>query len=95
MDFKSILSDVMNGQDLSRERMKACMDAIMGGELTDAQISGILVSLLLERSSVVNVVKFPIDSGILVSWLFFSQKSDSIVNFPIDSGILVSRLESR
>ncbi|WP_457567998.1 anthranilate phosphoribosyltransferase [Desulfurobacterium sp.] len=48
MEFKEILEDVINGKNLSYEETKDLFGKIMGGELTPAQIAGILVAMRMK-----------------------------------------------
>lgn len=45
MDIKTAISAVLNGENLSREQMRAIMMQIMTGQCSDAQIGGFLVGL--------------------------------------------------
>jgi anthranilate phosphoribosyltransferase len=51
-DFKSILNKLINGENLSQEAMLATMRQVMGGELTSAQISALLVALRIKGETV-------------------------------------------
>jgi|TARA_B110000208_G_scaffold7733_1_gene9843 anthranilate phosphoribosyltransferase len=50
--FKDALNQLLNGQDLSHDQMLAVMQQVMGGELTTAQISALLVALRLKGETV-------------------------------------------
>ena len=52
MSFSQLLNQVVHGQDLSHESMLAVMHQVMAGELTPAQISGLLVALRIKGESV-------------------------------------------
>lgn len=51
-DFKSTLNNLINGENLSQEAMLATMRQVMGGELTPAQISALLVALRIKGETV-------------------------------------------
>ena len=50
--FKDALNQLLNGQDLSHDKMLAVMQQVMGGELTTAQISALLIALRLKGETV-------------------------------------------
>lgn len=50
--FKAALNQVLNRQDLSHEQMLAVMQQVMGGELTPAQISALLIALRMKGETV-------------------------------------------
>jgi len=52
MSFSKILNQVINGQNLSFDDMQAVMRQVMAGELTPAQISGLLVALRIKGETV-------------------------------------------
>ena len=52
MDFKESLEHLLRGQDLSHADMLAIMQQVMGGELTPAQIAGLVVALRVKGESV-------------------------------------------
>jgi anthranilate phosphoribosyltransferase len=52
VNFKVNLEAVINGQDLSHVDMLAIMQQVMGGELTPAQIAGLVVALRVKGESV-------------------------------------------
>ncbi len=52
MVFKDALEHVLNGKDLSHTDMLALMQQVMGGELTPAQIAGLVVALRVKGESV-------------------------------------------
>ncbi len=52
MSYPQILNQVINGQDLSFDAMQAVMHQVMAGELTPAQISGLLVALRIKGETV-------------------------------------------
>ncbi|MDE0926063.1 MAG: anthranilate phosphoribosyltransferase [Methylophilaceae bacterium] len=50
--FKDALNQLLNSQDLSHDEMLAVMQQVMGGELTTAQISALLIALRLKGETV-------------------------------------------
>ena len=52
MIFKNILEQVLAGRDLSHADMLAVMQQVMVGELTPAQISGLVIALRVKGESV-------------------------------------------
>lgn len=52
MVFKEALEHVLNGKDLSHADMLALMRQVMGGELTHAQIAGLVIALRAKGESV-------------------------------------------
>ena len=46
--IQQVLADLLDGNDLSRERSREVMDEIMRGEATQAQMGGFLVALRLK-----------------------------------------------
>jgi len=50
--FKETLNQLLNRQDLSHEQMLVIMRQVMGGELTSAQISALLIALRLKGETV-------------------------------------------
>lgn len=52
MNYSQILNQLINQQDLSFEVMQSIMRQVMGGELTPAQISALLVALRMKGESV-------------------------------------------
>ena len=52
MQFKQALEHVLSGRDLSHADMLALMQQVMGGELTPAQIAGLVIALRVKGESV-------------------------------------------
>jgi anthranilate phosphoribosyltransferase len=52
MDFKLTLEQILAGKDLSHADMLAVMQQVMGGELTPAQIAGLVIALRQKGESV-------------------------------------------
>ena len=52
MSYPQILNQVINGEDLSFDAMQAVIQQVMAGELTPAQISGLLVALRIKGETV-------------------------------------------
>jgi anthranilate phosphoribosyltransferase len=52
VNYSQILNHVINGQDLSFDAMQNLMHQVMAGELTSAQIAGILVALRIKGETV-------------------------------------------
>ncbi len=52
MQFKQALEHVLSGNDLSYADMLALMQQVMGGELTPAQIAGLVIALRVKGESV-------------------------------------------
>jgi anthranilate phosphoribosyltransferase len=52
VSFPQILNQVINGQDLSFDVMQATMRQVMAGELTHAQIAGLLIALRIKGETV-------------------------------------------
>jgi anthranilate phosphoribosyltransferase len=52
MVFKQALEQILAGQDLSHADMLAVMQQVMGGELTPAQIAGLVIALRVKGESV-------------------------------------------
>ena len=52
MNFQSALNEVVNGGDLSDEVMRAVMQDMMSGKLTDAQIGGFLMALRMKGETI-------------------------------------------
>ncbi|HSI37906.1 MAG TPA: anthranilate phosphoribosyltransferase [Methylotenera sp.] len=52
MSYSQTLNQIISGQNLSQEAMLATMRQVMGGELTPAQISGLLVALRIKGETV-------------------------------------------
>ena len=52
MDFRSALNEVINGGDLPDAAMRAVMQDMMSGKLTDAQIGGFLVALRMKGETI-------------------------------------------
>lgn len=50
--FKEALNQLLNRQDLSHTQMLAVMQQVMGGELTPAQIAGLLIALRMKGETV-------------------------------------------
>ncbi|MDG1445738.1 MAG: anthranilate phosphoribosyltransferase [Methylophilaceae bacterium] len=50
--FKDALHQLLNGQDLPHAQMLAVMQQVMGGELTPAQIAGLLIALRCKGETV-------------------------------------------
>jgi anthranilate phosphoribosyltransferase len=50
--FKNILEQVLSGRDLSHADMLSFMQPVMGGELTPAQIAGLVIALRVKGESV-------------------------------------------
>ena len=55
MNLPAALHEILNGRDLSEAGMQAVMRAIMRGEVTPAQIGGLLVALRLKGESVTEI----------------------------------------
>jgi anthranilate phosphoribosyltransferase len=55
VSYSQTLNQVINGQDLSHEAMLATMRQVMAGELTPAQISGLLVALRIKGETVTEI----------------------------------------
>ena len=52
MNFRSALNEVINGGDLPDTAMRAVMQDMMSGKLTDAQIGGFLVALRMKGETI-------------------------------------------
>ncbi len=52
MTYKQTLEQILAGQDLSHAEMLAVMQQVMGGELTPAQIAGLVIALRVKGESV-------------------------------------------
>ncbi|MBC7756826.1 MAG: anthranilate phosphoribosyltransferase [Bdellovibrio sp.] len=52
MTYKQALEQILAGQDLSHADMLAVMQQVMGGELTPAQIAGLVIALRVKGESV-------------------------------------------
>jgi anthranilate phosphoribosyltransferase len=52
MNFKNTLEQVLSGRDLTHADMLAVMQQVMGGELTPAQIAGLVIALRVKVESV-------------------------------------------
>ena len=52
MDIQTAIAQAIDGNDLTRTDMVCVMDAIMSGEVTDAQIGGFLVALRIKGESI-------------------------------------------
>ena len=52
MNFRSALNEVINGGDLPDSTMRAVMQDMMSGKLTDAQIGGFLVALRMKGETI-------------------------------------------
>ena len=52
MNFQSALNEVVNGGDLSDDVMRAVMQDMMSGKLTDAQIGGFLMALRMKGETI-------------------------------------------
>jgi anthranilate phosphoribosyltransferase len=52
MQFKQALEQILSGQDLSHADILAIMQQVMGGELTPAQIAGLVIALRQKGESV-------------------------------------------
>ncbi len=52
MTYKQTLEQILAGQDLSHSEMLAVMQQVMGGELTPAQIAGLVIALRVKGESV-------------------------------------------
>ncbi len=52
IDFKNSLEKILKGQDLSHAEMFSVMQQVMAGELTPAQIAGLLVALRMKGETV-------------------------------------------
>ncbi len=52
MQIQTILQKLLSKQNLSDQEMRAVMHAMMGGELTDAQIAGFLIALRCKGETV-------------------------------------------
>jgi len=72
MDYSNILEQLMAGNDLSSHQMQELMDNIMEGELTPAQISGVLVALRIKGETIEEITSAaksmrshatPVDAG--------------------------------
>ncbi len=55
MTFSQTLNQVINGQDLSFADMQALMHQVMAGELTQAQIAGLLIALRIKGETVAEI----------------------------------------
>jgi anthranilate phosphoribosyltransferase len=55
MNYKGILSLLIDRQDLPRETMLEAMRALMGGEWSPAQIAGFLVALRMKGETVIEI----------------------------------------
>lgn len=55
MTFSQTLNQVINGQDLGFADMQAVMHQIMAGELTQAQIAGLLIALRIKGETVAEI----------------------------------------
>ena len=55
MDFQSALNEVISGGDLPNEAMRAVMQDMMSGKMTDAQIGGFLVALRMKGETIEEV----------------------------------------
>ncbi len=55
MQYKDILSRLLDRHDLPRETMLSAMHALMGGEWTPAQIAGFLIALRMKEESVTEI----------------------------------------
>ncbi len=55
MQYKDILTQLLERHDLPRETMLAAMFALMGGEWTQVQIAGFLVALRMKGESVTEI----------------------------------------
>ena len=55
MTFSQTLNQVINGQDLSFADMQAVMHQVMAGELTQAQIAGLLIALRIKGETVTEI----------------------------------------
>ncbi len=55
MTFSQTLNQVINGQDLSYTDMQAVMHQVMAGELTQAQIAGLLIALRIKGETVTEI----------------------------------------
>ena len=53
--FKEVLSKVIDGNDVSMDEMSVAMDAIMEGDLTPAQIAGLIVALRMKGETVAEI----------------------------------------
>lgn len=53
--IKETLQKLMNGSDLTEQEAQDMMNAIMGGELTPAQIAGLLVALRIKKETVAEI----------------------------------------
>jgi anthranilate phosphoribosyltransferase len=52
MNYKQTLEQILAGQDLSHAEMLAVMQQVMGGELTPAQIAGLVIALRVKGETV-------------------------------------------
>jgi len=52
MDIKDAIAQIVEGQSLSTEDMKAAMQTVMTGEATDAQIGALLIALRMKGESI-------------------------------------------
>ena len=52
MNFQSALNEVIDGGDLSNDVMRAVMQDMMSGKLTDAQIGGLLMALRMKGETI-------------------------------------------
>ncbi|MCH2160024.1 MAG: anthranilate phosphoribosyltransferase [Oleiphilaceae bacterium] len=52
MDIKDAIAQIVEGQSLSTEDMKAVMQTVMTGEATDAQIGALLIALRMKGESI-------------------------------------------
>lgn len=58
MDFKSIISKVVEGRDLSEEEAAEAMHKIMSGSATPAQIASFLTALRMKGESITEITAF-------------------------------------
>ena len=57
MQIQATLQNLLNKQDLDPSEMRAMMTAMMSGELTDAQIAGLLIALRCKGESVEEIAE--------------------------------------
>ena len=55
MNYAGLLSQLLNREDLSHDDMRELVQQIMGGQLTSAQIAGVLIALRMKGETVVEI----------------------------------------
>lgn len=56
IDLKSVIRQLVQGQDLRREQMQAVMSTLMNGQASDAQIGAFLTALAIKGESIDEIV---------------------------------------